>query len=159
MMIDSVSTQIIFEHQQQPPVDVAALAQRFGLNVYADALNPGISGMIVRRPEYRSASGYSIIVNSSDPLVRQRFTVAHEIAHFLLHRDQIGDGITENTLHRAEGFSSKEEVQANKLAADILMPLDLISRQMNGGNRELRELARTFNVSEIAMAIRLGLQS
>jgi predicted transcriptional regulator len=158
-MIDSTSTQIIFEHQQQPPVDVAALARRFGIDVYADTLNPGISGMIVRRPQYGSLSGYSIIVNSADPLVRQRFTVAHEIAHFLLHRDQIGDGITENALHRSEGFSSKEEVQANKLAADILMPLDLISRQMNEGNRELRELARTFNVSEIAMAIRLGIQS
>lgn len=148
---------IIRAHQTSSPVDVVALAEALGLKVFADALPAGVSGQIVKRPEYGSPSGYSIIVNSKEAPVRQRFTVAHEIAHFVLHKDMIGDGIQESTLYRANGFSSKQEVEANKLAADVLMPWHLLSPIVNATPRTPAELAEVFNVSEVAMSIRLGL--
>jgi Zn-dependent peptidase ImmA (M78 family) len=159
MLMQHDSTETIRRFQQTPPVDVAGLALALGLNVYADQLADGIAGMIIHRPEYGSRSGYSIVVNARDPLVRQRFTVAHEIAHFVLHKECIGNGLTENAMHRAEGLSNWQEVEANKMAADILMPVDLVSAEIGAGNRNLETLAAKFNVSQIAMAIRLGIQA
>jgi Zn-dependent peptidase ImmA (M78 family) len=161
MMNSSISNeiQIIERFKQQIPVDVIAIAKNLGVNVYSDNLPVGVSGKIVRRPEYGSTSGYSIIVNANEPIVRQRFTVAHEIAHFVLHRGYIGDGITENALHRSDGFSNWQEVEANQLAADILMPMEKINSAIIGGNTNLSSLASEFKVSEIAMAIRLGIKS
>lgn len=157
MIAPQHAMQIIRANQISPPVDVIAVAQAFGLNVFADHLPLGVSGQIVRRPEYGSASGYSIIVNSGEAMVRQRFTVAHEIAHFVLHKDMIGDGIQESTLYRAAGFSSRQEVEANKLAADILMPWHLLTPLLSAEPRTTSDLAQEFVVSEVAMSIRLGL--
>jgi predicted transcriptional regulator len=148
---------IIKNHQINPPVDVIEIARAFGLNVYSDNLSGGVSGMIVHRPEYGSSSGYSIIVNSGEPQTRQRFTVAHEIAHFVLHRDKIRNGIEDSTLYRAASMSNHDETQANRLAAEILMPHHLLLRYAQEHPRTAREMANIFNVSEVAMSIRLGL--
>jgi len=148
---------IIRVHQAAYPVDVVALAEALGLKVFADELPAGVSGQIVKKPDYGSVSGYSIIVNSKEAPVRQRFTVAHEIAHFVLHKDMIGDGIQESALYRANGFSNRQEVEANKLAADILMPWHLLSPVVKEAPKTPAQLAETFNVSEVAMSIRLGL--
>jgi Zn-dependent peptidase ImmA (M78 family) len=115
-----------------------------------------ISGMIKRDEVHGGPAGFSIIVNKKHPRVRQRFTVAHEIAHFLLHRDKIGNGLKDNALLRS-GLSTIEEVQANKLAAKILMPFHLLDVEMKAGTRTVRELAAKFEVSPQAMSIRLGL--
>jgi Zn-dependent peptidase ImmA (M78 family) len=148
---------MIRPYQQQAPVDVVGIARALGLNVYSDNLPNGVSGQIVKRPQYGSPSGYSIIVNSNEAHVRQRFTVAHEIAHFILHCSSIGDGISESTLYRAAGLSSRQEVEANQLAAEILMPQNLLLLATQNGQYTARQMADTFNVSEVAMSIRLGL--
>jgi len=156
MTVSQGARDIIRAHQTAAPVDVVVLAQALGLNVFADTLPTGVSGQIVRRPDYGSVTGYSIIVNAVEARVRQRFTVAHEIAHFILHRDQIGDGIQESTLYRAVGFSSKQEVEANKFAADILMPWHLLDQMVHSEPTTIEDLADRFEVSEVAMSIRLG---
>ena len=47
-------------------------------------------------------SGYAIFVNKGDRYkTRQRFTIAHKIAHFILHREAIGDGIVDDALYRS----------------------------------------------------------
>lgn len=142
--------------QLRAPVDVREMAEGLGLNVWRKSLTGDVSGMILRDHKHGGKAGYSIFVNAAHPRTRQRFTIAHEIAHFLLHRDRIGDGIEDDALLRS-GLSTLEEVQANKLAAKILMPLHLLRREMNAGTRKLPELARKFGVSPQAMSIRLGL--
>ncbi|MDP9139968.1 MAG: ImmA/IrrE family metallo-endopeptidase, partial [Pseudomonadota bacterium] len=98
--------------------------------------------------------------NRHDPPKRQRFTVAHEIAHFLLHRDDIGDGISDDVLYRSN-LSDKREQQANRLAADILMPATLIANakedaEEKGVGDVALYLSEMFVVSEAAMQIKLG---
>ena len=76
-----------------------------------------------------------------------------KIAHFILDRDYIGDGITDNGLLRSN-LSSEIEIAANRLAADIIMPWHLISHALKNG-RENNELAKVLKVSNGAMSIRL----
>jgi hypothetical protein len=62
------------------PVPIEVLAHRLKLTTEAAALGQDVSGMLVAADE-RGAIAY----NSTHSHVRQRFTVAHEIAHFVLH--------------------------------------------------------------------------
>lgn len=130
------------------------LARDLGLEVYRVPNWPdALSGMIVRSSE--TPSGFAIYVNQDHPEVRRRFTLAHECAHAILHPDLIGDGITDDALYRS-GLSSRVEAQANRLAADILMPRNRLDELIAKGITSVSELASMFNVSSGAMAIRLG---
>ncbi len=88
------------------------------------------------------------------------FTIAHEIAHYILHRELIGDGIVDDILYRS-GLSDHLEAQANRLAADLIMPWPSLHKRIQElsdlKNEELYEqLAKDFEVSTTAMKIRLG---
>ena len=100
---------------------------------------------------------FECYVDSSEPSVRQRFTAAHELGHFVLHRSSIGETHKDNYRLRAEGMTNWQETEANRFAADLLMPHNLIEQAMDSGTNSVEGLARLFKVSEIAMSIRLGL--
>lgn len=136
-----------------PAVDVLACARAVGLEVYALDLPRGVSGMLKRV----DGDTFVCYVDSSEPSVRQRFTAAHELGHYVLHRESIGATHTDNYRLRAEGMTNWQETQANQFAADLLMPFDLIDAAIQGGKTSVKELAGLFKVSEIAMSIRLGL--
>lgn len=138
------------------PIDVNAVATRLGLTIYEKPLDRGISGMIIREADKAAPSGYVIYVDQNEAYVRQRFTAAHEIGHFVLHQEHIGDGVTDNHLFRSDRLSNWMEVQANRFAADLLMPYDLIDELVRQGVDSVPELAKALGVSEIAMGIRLG---
>lgn len=142
---------ILIRHQQAAPVKVGALAGELGLRVLRSDLPPGISGKLSREED----GSWVIRVNRHDPKVRQRFTIAHEVAHFLLHRDEIKNGITDDTFYRS-GLSERREWEANRLAADILMPWNLVRSIATEGRASALELAKALEVSEAAMNIRLG---
>lgn len=146
---------IIERYQQSVPVDLRGLARELGVPIKAATLPPGISGEI--RP---SDNGYVVRVSRHDSNGRQRFTVAHELAHFILHRPLIGQGITDDALYRSNQ-SDSVEAEANRLAADILMPAYQVEERAalarKLGVENLKEsLAETFEVSPAAMSIRLG---
>ena len=77
------------------------------------------------------------------------------MAHFLLHCELIGSGIVDDALYRSQ-LSSQVETEANRLAADILMPYTLIERLQKEGTRSVDGLAKVLEVSSVAMKIRLG---
>lgn len=144
----------IEEHQDNAPIRLAQLARALGVTVKSATLAPGISGEI--RP---GGNGFVIRVNRHDPSKRQRFTVAHELAHFLLHSDQINNGIADDVLYRSS-LSDRREAQANRLAADILMPDALVlasveAAQEKGVGDLILFLAEKFSASEGTMRIKL----
>lgn len=146
----------IARHQEKTPVDLMGLARELGLTIKAATLEPGKSGEI--RPD--GLGGYIIKVNRHDSVGRQRFTVAHEIAHYLLHRDLIGAGISDDVLYRSNQNDLIEK-EANRLAADIVMPTKSISNAIATANALGIEdyeavLADQFQVSRSAMGIKLG---
>jgi len=90
-----------------------------------------------------------IIVNPSDSLARQRFTVAHELGHALLHNE----GVHERSDVRLASYR-RHEVEANKFAASLLMPSEKVVLAFEMG-KNLEEMAILFGVSQTAMRIRL----
>lgn len=125
-----------------PPVDPFKIARSLGVSI-----SPG-------HYEYEGALDARgtvpvIHVRGTDIPARQRFTVAHEIGHLILH--PIG------TFFRDERFNGKqpwEEIQANRYAAELLMPALWVREYLWRGAR-LDELVSFFGVSRAAMKARL----
>lgn len=95
----------------------------------------------------------TIEYNANDSLVRRRFTVAHELGHYVLgHQDAPRD--------YPDSFGSKNgspiEQQANKFAAELLMPSHVVKTMALAGSNSLEELANLFAVSKVAMGHRLS---
>jgi Zn-dependent peptidase ImmA (M78 family) len=145
---------IIRSHQEFWPINVITIANALGLTVLENSGWPDdIAGQIAKD---NLTQKYVITINAKQPVTRKRFTVAHEIAHYVLHQDRIGDGIVDDVLFRSR-LGGRLEVEANDLAADILMPWALINKAMDDyGANSIEALASLFNVSKSAMSIRLG---
>ena len=145
------------------PVAIEVLAHRLKLTTEAAALGDNISGLLVVE-NGRGAIGY----NSEHPPVRQRFTVAHEIAHYLLHVKQNRPSqlfIDRYVAFRSDAVSStgndRDEVEANRLGAALLMPEGLVRAEIKKHDLDLDDdaavalLAKQFYVSTAAMTNRL----
>ncbi len=147
----------------EPPTPVEDLAAGNGIVVIREPFeDDGVSGVLIREP-----SRIMIIVNAANALVRQRFTIAHEIGHFELHQGDVYlDGRAR--VNFRDGLSSmatdREEIEANAFAAALLMPAACIRSAFETAVRnatissedELAELlGARFNVSRQAMLIRL----
>ena len=145
-----------------PPVPVADLARRQGAQLSFEPFKGGISGMLYRDPK-RKVIG----VNSFHAPTRQRFTIAHELGHLLLHETRAM--IVDTHVYRRDEVSSrgtkKEEREANAFAAELLMPADFVEKAVDElidkqptitANQLVGRLAVQFEVSEQAMEIRLG---
>jgi Zn-dependent peptidase ImmA (M78 family) len=92
-----------------------------------------------------------IILNGSEPLVRQRFSLAHEFKHIL-------DNPFIDVLYpRIRGMSSAERAEqvCDYFAGCLLMPRAWLKKAWCSGTQDVRPLARQFNVSNQAMQVRL----
>ncbi|MDR9497983.1 MAG: ImmA/IrrE family metallo-endopeptidase [Hydrogenovibrio sp.] len=148
---------LIRSYQENMPVKLGALAKDLGLVVKKSALGARYSGEIRLESEL-----YVIRVNRLDSKDRQRFTLAHEIGHFLLHKEYIGDGILDDVLYRSQ-LSNRKEAEANRLAADILMPWDKLeeirARHANlKREQRLEKISDEMGVSVPALRIRLDIK-
>jgi Zn-dependent peptidase ImmA (M78 family) len=146
-----------------PPVDVKQIAEARGLSVISRKVE-NISGFIIRK------DGTAVIgVNSSNAPVRQRFTIAHELGHYLMHSQNIDDIHVDNGFDirfrddlSSQGTDSGER-EANYFAAELLMPLKFLESDLENkevielhDDKFLDELAKNYNVSKIALHHRLN---
>jgi Zn-dependent peptidase ImmA (M78 family) len=104
-------------------------------------------------------------VNRSHHLNRQRFTIAHEIGHYLLHEgDRIFVDRTYNVSMRSSTSSlgtDTEEIEANTFASHLLVPDEFLAKDPDAVDIDMededsiRRLARKYRVSPQAMTFRL----
>lgn len=146
-----ISADIIDRFQREYPVPMRPMASALGLIIREQNLPDNISGKI----EKDWKGDYVITVNSNHSETRKRFTIAHEIAHYVLHRDLIGEvGITDNALYRDGRIGDIRERQANRYAATLLMPKTLVQKAWKEGVRSSASLASRFEVSQAVADIR-----
>lgn len=137
----------------EPAIDPREVARRLEIPVFDWSLGDEISGIFVCF-DGRTAIG----VNEEHPPVRQRFTIAHELGHFV-YSDR--DAIVFDYLGRERGFSfemsesADSETTANQFAADLLMPAIWVRLDFEQYGADLSILRRRYGVSEQAMWFRL----
>jgi transcriptional regulator with XRE-family HTH domain len=141
-----------FTGHNDPPIDVRAVANSLGVAVATRPFPNALSALIVRH-----GANAAIGVNSDQAPVRQRFSIAHELGHFVLHHDDqhfIEYGVAPSVEGESPGYSWQHEQEANRFAAELLMPAD---RMADDAKRlSLSRLARRYQVSEAAMGFRLA---
>lgn len=140
------------------PFDIYSYINIFNdIEVLEDYLDPEISGMI----EYINF-GYIITINKYHSENRKRFTLAHELGHYMMHKDFLksNGNIEDKMLFRNNLTQDKIEIQANEFAAQLLMPEIEFKSAINQGINSIAELAKKFQVSAAAIkyrAYKLGL--
>ena len=146
------------------PVPLLELAHDLGLEVNeTDEFPDHKSGSLLHE-----GGKFKIYINVHHPMTRRRFTVAHEIGHFLLHRDKLvpneNDEHVDSIKTHVQELKREDErelgeeerlmeIEANNIAAAILMP-EYDFRQAFKVADDLKEVAEKFKVSEAAAAIR-----
>jgi Zn-dependent peptidase ImmA (M78 family) len=146
-----------------PPVDVEGITRQLGIHLRHQALDDELSGMA-----FISSGSKYIVVNSSHHPNRQRFTIAHECGHHVLHEDWLRQGIhVDKGILKRDPLSSAgrdlKEIAANAFAAELLMPRALVAAAIprdfdvlaDEESAEIKRIAGQFQVSPAALHIRL----
>jgi len=149
---DKGKQDIYDKYKEKYPLDIEALIKELDIKIEYKDFPDGISGRF---------NGNNVIeVNKCHSLTRQRFTLAHELGHYLKQH--------EGNCHRQSllTYNSKEQIEeseANLFARSILMPADEIdnffqeykdSMQKENFNF-IKHLVEKFNVSTDALKVRL----
>lgn len=98
-------------------------------------------------------NGWVISINSLHNEKRQRFTLAHELGHYILHKEKNSE-FKDAVFFRNEVLDSME-YKANEFASELLMPESAVRDSVNDGVKNIGELADLFGVSAAAMKYRI----
>ncbi len=135
-----------------PPVPVKEIAEQVGVPVFEWSFEDEVSAVLVRSQQL-----IAIGVNKDHPLTRRRFSIAHELGHAVLgHKAEnvyielIGADLTPERNPQRED----DEREANRLAADLLMPKAWVEKDWKQHN-DISKMTKRYGVSEQAMWIRL----
>ena len=145
------------------PVEVVSMANLYGFEVYELEMDSNTSGIIIidTKPIKNFDSEKVIVVNSDHSKARKRFTIAHELGHYILRGKP-----TTCYAHRdsSENYDSDEK-DANSFASALLMPKEDIIRYANSEQEDLNgemieflliaKVAKRYNVSQSAAEVRL----
>lgn len=157
--------------------DLEASVEMLGINVlYSDMRDlekdgKTVSGFARVSPE---SGRPEIVINGNEPIYRQRFTIAHELGHIILHwkwlpGKKLDPKLAEITYRSERGYSpfeKKREIQANEFAAELLLPLEEVKQTLGsfkdfGSSDNLRKsvvantLSNVYKVSLPMAAIQL----
>lgn len=149
-------------------VEVEKIASALGIDIIEGEFRAEdgkkISGLI----KMSGKNGRPVIaINAKEPTQRKRFTIAHEIGHFILHRNEQMhiDQDFEFAAFRDSSSSkatSLKEIQANQFAAELLMPSDEVQEIIKSNFPQKKiteiidEISNTYNVSALAATIKIS---
>ncbi|HBD89657.1 MAG: hypothetical protein A2092_04490 [Rhodobacteraceae bacterium GWE1_64_9] len=139
------------EPYAKPPIPVHRIAEQSGVDViFADFGRHAqtVSG-------FCDFKGAKLYVNRKDNTDRQSFTIAHELGHWILHRElfiAFPDRYPVLPRISAPNKADPLEKEANHFAAHLLVPDRLLSPIRNAA---VPALARAFGVSATMMGFRV----
>ena len=133
----------------QFPLPVEQIAKSLGYSVFSFSPKRDdkiISGAISKKRK-------EILISSEDPYERQRFTLAHEIGHAVLH---FPNDPADSTFidYRTPGIRTPRELEADEFAGSLLMPEDHFKKAWVNTNNNFYQLSKIFYVSQAAIGVR-----
>jgi Zn-dependent peptidase ImmA (M78 family) len=139
------------EDYTSPPIPVLEIAERNGVDViFADF---GRNAQVVAG--FCDFAEAKLYVNKDDMTTRQTFTIAHELGHWVLHRELfLLHPEQYPVLPRFQSVARPEPVEreANHFASNLLVPDRLLNPVKDS---PVSALARAFGVSRTMMEFRL----
>lgn len=162
MRIVDADRKVLREFSSALGGDPAALAQRLGVKVYETPMDESVDGYIEYDVDCGSSSGYKVILNQRISVARKKFTLAHELGHFVLHRSS--EAFRQSKINSAQvfdfpaayrsadswdnaGLTSWMEREADQFAACVLLPLGPMRRTPEFSNGQPAALAKRLGLS------------
>ena len=161
-----------FEFEKSRPVDdddfaldIVAFAKHNGFSVYSASLENESGIVYISDKEIEQFKAKKVIVvNSNDSALRQRFTIAHELAHYYLH---LTDKEKNYVAFRDCSDSPKDEKEqeADYFASNLLMPENKVRAALSAfkaavgqadAQSKIRLISNMFLVSNLAASVRLN---
>ncbi|MDC7126799.1 MAG: ImmA/IrrE family metallo-endopeptidase, partial [Spirochaetales bacterium] len=140
-------------------VDITEIIKKKSINIFEVDFPNNVSGAL----DMRNPNNPIIYLNKDHHLHRKRFTLAHELGHFILHHGAFLH--LDKNLYFRDNFQNKNndliEIETNEFAANILMPYELIKSDIINKKDSIDDeefiiqMAEKYNVSQIAMTIRI----
>ena len=136
-----------------PPVDPEEIAEGLGVPVryatFEEPISSQVRGLITFEGELR------IIINKAIPAREKIVTIAHELGHYLLHREWAESNDYRVMLrgYHPESAALKEEQEADYFAENLLVPYDMLAQWRR--ILPVRELATLFTVPDSVIYKRL----
>lgn len=137
-----------------PPILIEDVIESFGLKLEQINGIDKFEGQLI--PEKRL-----IRINQNKPKNRQRFTIAHELGHWVLyHQGRIFETDEEPALLSLNGFSpslessyshKQREAEANYFAGELLIPIKWLEIDWKKYNPDIKKLSDLYQVSEEAL--------
>lgn len=164
--------QLLRAEKARLPIPVEKMARQHAM-IVREGMPEDVSGMLVPLAVRGDKPKWAIVVNAHDAPVRQRFTIAHELGHLLIHRYSTAhaDGRYQVRFRNEKSASGsvREEIEANQFAAELLMPerdvrrlavrlsLDVLDQDTDKeAIRQLVSAAKKFQVSAQALSFRIA---
>ncbi|MCR9225655.1 MAG: ImmA/IrrE family metallo-endopeptidase [Hyphomonas sp.] len=150
------------------PVDVKLVAEDFTKQLYPDrpinlikgASLPGFEGALYPSPPGKP-KGWGIIYNSDiQSSGRINFTLAHELGHYLVHRNKYPNGLEcqQEDFLKWDSEYAQVESEANDFAASLLMPLNDFRSKIGASDKptlaDIGACAERYEVSLTAAILR-----
>jgi len=134
------------------PVDPFKIAENLGIVVYEEDLDNNLAGFIIRES---ADAPVEVYLNSNDSALRRRFTLAHELGHYIQRGDDEALGFVDKRSELAMSGADPQERWANAFAAELLMPAAIVKKYWAEGE-SADALAQKFQVSNAAINVRLS---
>ncbi|GFD67918.1 ImmA/IrrE family metallo-endopeptidase [Alteromonas sp. KUL106] len=131
------------------PLNIAELAHELGIVVRYEPMDGDDSGSLEMNDK---ENRWIMTINSLHHPHRQRFTMAHELGHFIKHSPISSRFHDTNFFRNSE--SNQMETEANNFAADLLMPKDKFDYFVQNKSASAEAVAEYFQVSTIAARVR-----
>lgn len=122
----------------EPPVDVREIASRLGIEIVEMSTDTWFYGALTK---YNN--DYYIVLNKMMPETRKRFTISHELGHYLLHSQDIA--------YQRRPDKEHYHKEADMFAAELCIPTPMIKHEAPKWFNDHKYLADLFMVSEPLM--------
>ncbi len=139
-------------HIEEPPVDIHKIAKLLGFSIIESDFPDNYSGEIFIEGDVKS-----IGVNKNHSWTRQRFTIAHELGHYLNgheYFDEDGKVLSDNEFDFNNPIHMQEK-EANQFASELLMPDEMLKKMLDEVSLDILVLTKKFQVSSQALWIKL----
>lgn len=137
--------------------DLEAVAQAVGIKEIKPTSSDTYEGLLIT--DQAKSEGY-ILYNKNSPYLRRRFTIAHELGHFLIltHGENAQCASHDMKVTRTNNSNDKKEEEANRFATELLSPTKEVRKLISPYNEpsleQIISIHKKFNISKESAVLR-----